>query len=165
VKKSIFYTIVFFTGIFLQFTVAQYFSIKGIAPNAILLMLIFLALLRGSLAGVIMGFLWGLSWDMYSVDLFGCHAFAYTCIGFAIGKLSRKWDEEKIISQMVLTLLTSVIYWFLIYFCYKIFNPEVYTFKMNYIVVVQPFYNMLIAPAVYWIFVFILGALQFDEEQ
>ena len=164
-KKSIFYAIVFVTGLFLQFTAAQYVSIRGVAPNAVLLMLIFLALLRGAEAGMMMGFLWGLSWDMYSVDLFGCHAFAFTCIGFVIGMLSRKWDEEKIISQMVLTLLTTIIYWFLIYFCYKIFNPEVFTFKLNYIVVLQPFYNMLLAPVVFWIFVFILGILKFDEEQ
>lgn len=163
-KKASFYTTIFVLGLFLQFTIAQYMSIRGAAPNVALIMLLIVALLRGAMAGQMLGFFWGLTWDVYSIDLFGCHAFVFTAIGFLAGKLSRKWDESKPSSQIVLVFIASILYWLLIFFCYRIFNPEVYTLKLNYIIVIQPFYNALIAPVVFKIFIVTLDLLGLDYE-
>jgi rod shape-determining protein MreD len=109
-------------------------------------MLIFVGLIHGSLAGELLGFLWGVSWDALSVDLFGSHAFIFTCIGFAAGKLNRKWNESKIVTQMALTGVASLAYFGGMALVYQVFGASENQFRLNYMTVLQILYNMIIAP-------------------
>lgn len=99
--------------------------------------------------GQLLGFSWGLSWDVLSVDLFGSYTFIFTCIGYFIGKLSKKWNESKAVTQMLLVLISSIMFWVLLNLLYTIFAPEEFAFKINYIVIWQPVLNMLIAPIIF----------------
>jgi rod shape-determining protein MreD len=148
-RRFLFYSLTFIVGIVLQFSWARYFAPYGLAPNVILVMLIFVGLIHGSFAGELLGFAWGLSWDAMSVDLFGCHAFLFTCIGFAAGKLSRKWNESKIVTQMALTGVASLLYIAGIALVYQVFGSPGNHFQLNYITLLQIFYNMLIAPILF----------------
>jgi rod shape-determining protein MreD len=148
-RRPVFYFIVFWIGIVVQFGAMQHFAPYGIAPNFILVLLIFLGLMRGSFAGLIMGFLWGISWDIMSVELFGSHALLFTCLGYLAGFLSHKWNESKIISQIVITGISSVLFWVGMAVVNLVFSTAQFSFKGNYIMVLQPLYNMLIAPAVF----------------
>lgn len=145
-RRFLFYSLTFIIGIVLQFSWAKYFAPYGLAPNVILVMLIFVGLIHGSFAGELLGFAWGLSWDALSVDLFGSHAFLFTCIGYAAGKLSRKWNESKIITQMVLTGVASFLFIVGMALVYQVFGPSGNQFRLNYVTVLQVLYNMLIAP-------------------
>lgn len=96
-----------------------------------------------------MGFSWGLAWDVLAVDLFGSHAFLFTCFGYLSGKLSRKWNESKVINQMALTLIATLLFWLGMYLLYQVFSPGEYKFTLNYIILLQPIYNMLVAPLIF----------------
>jgi rod shape-determining protein MreD len=153
-KKIFFHVILFITGLVLQFSFNQYFAVFGIAPNFILILVVFMSLTRGSLAGQTFGFFWGLSWDVYSVKLFGCHAFVFTCIGYFLGLLSKKWDENKLSTQMFLTFMASIIYWTAMVLLYQFFGEG--KMQLNYILIIQPVVNTLLAPLIFQVCILVV---------
>ncbi|MBN1824153.1 MAG: rod shape-determining protein MreD [Endomicrobiales bacterium] len=143
------YFSVFICGIVLQFGIVRYFSLYGVAPDVLLVSLIFISLVKGPLTGQLMGFFWGLAWDVIGIDLFGSHAFLYTTIGYFTGLLSHKWNESKLSSQMILTFTVSLFFLAGRHFLYKIFAPSEFGLHLNYILILQPVYNTVIAPLVF----------------
>jgi rod shape-determining protein MreD len=137
----------------------------GISPNFILVLLIFIGLTRGSFAGQLMGFAWGITWDILAIDLFGSHAFLFTCIGYLSGFLSHKWNESKVSSQVILGGVTSVFLWIGMDVLYQIFSPGEFSFKVNYIVLLQPVYNMIITPLVFKIIGTMVDYVDIDHEE
>lgn len=144
------YAVIYAVGLLVQFSWMQYFSFEGVAPSVLLVMLIGMGLMRGPLAGEVMGFAWGLSWDALSVGLFGSHAFMFTIIGYLTGLLSHKWNENKVFTQMLLTGVASALFLCGMLALHGIFATG-QAFGLNFSVMVQPFYNMLIAPPVFWV--------------
>ena len=132
--------------IVIQFSWAKYFAIQGLAPNIPLIALIYISLKQGSLRGQLFGFACGIAWDVLSGDLFGSHAFLFTCIGFLIGKLSHKMNESKVITQMTLAGISSIVFSGGMFCLYQVFSPQEYMFSWNYIVWMQPILNIIVAP-------------------
>ncbi|MDI6640743.1 MAG: rod shape-determining protein MreD [Elusimicrobiota bacterium] len=87
----------------LQLFILSYLPIFGLAPELVLLTLLFLSLKYGSLFGEIYGFIAGLLLDCFTIHVFGLRAFIFTIIGYFVGKFSHKLDEEKIQVQVLLT--------------------------------------------------------------
>ncbi len=148
-RMAVFYFVSFWTAIVVQFSWSRYAGIHGIAPNVILVALMFIGLSRGPMAGQIMGFLWGLAWDSMNVELFGSHTLVLTCMGFLSGRFSRMWDESKVVPQIALAGITSVLYQLSLLLVYKLFAPSQDLATVNYVVLLQPFFNMAIAPFVF----------------
>ncbi|OGS17218.1 MAG: rod shape-determining protein MreD [Elusimicrobia bacterium RIFOXYA2_FULL_50_26] len=145
----IYYGIIFLVGIILQFGWSQFLSFAGLVPNVIIILLMFVGLTCGPVPAQVLGFLWGLSWDALSLDLFGTHALLFTILGYLSGQLSHKWNEGKVINQMALTLFANSFFWVGTFVIYQVFAPGEFKFKVNYIMVVQPFYTMLVAPVLF----------------
>ena len=146
---AVFYFISFWAALVVQFGWSRYADIHGVAPNVILIALMFIGLSRGPVAGEVMGFMWGLAWDSMTVELFGSHTLVLTCIGYLAGRLSRMWDESKIVTQLALAGIVSIIYQATLMLVYQIFAPSQHLASVNYIVLTQPFFNMAIAPLVF----------------
>jgi rod shape-determining protein MreD len=149
-NKYILFPLVFLIGVAFQFGVSQFLSIYGLAPNLIIVAIVFIGLSFGSLRALVFGFFWGLAWDSISVDLFGSHALLYTAIGFLSGFMNKKWDESRPENQMLLTFGASLIYSAGMIFLYQLFAPGEHSFSFNHIIILQPFYNMIVAPAVFF---------------
>ena len=149
-KKFLVYFFVYILGLTVQFSLAKYFSPYGVSPNFLLVSLIFIGLMRGPLEGELIGFAWGLSWDAMAIEMFGSHALLFTCLGYFSGLLSRKWDESKVSAQMLLAGIASLFFMFGMKLVYTVFGANEYTYRFNYITYLHPFYNALIAPAVFW---------------
>jgi len=149
-KKVIVYFIIYILGLMVQFGWAKYFSPYGISPNFLLVCLIFVGLMRGSFEGEILGFAWGISWDALSTEMFGSHAFLFMCLGYFSGLLYRKWNESKIFAQMLLAGAASVLFIIGMKGIYAIFGANEYIFSLNYITNLQPVYNIMLAPIVFW---------------
>ncbi len=162
-NKIVFYLILYFLGLVLQFGWSQYLSFWGLAPNIILIFVIFSALTDGPLAGQWMGFLWGISWDAMSVSMFGGRAFALTVIGYLAGMLSRQLDETKPSSQGVIVLAASVLYTLLLWAAFQVFSPDQIPFKPNYITILQPFYNVMLAPVIFAAGCLLLSGMRREE--
>ena len=148
-NRIVFYSILFVLGLVLQFGWSQYFSLWGLAPNLILIFVVFSAHNDGPFVGQWMGFLWGLSWDSMSVSMFGSRAFTLMVIGYLAGKLSGQLDETKATSQGLIALVASVFYTLLLWAVFQVFSPDQVSMRPNYITILQPFYNVLLAPVVF----------------
>ena len=150
-RKYAFYFIILFIIPAIQFSLSRYFTISGLAPNLILITIVFMGLMRGPIMGEVIGFSMGLFWDSLSVGLFGSHAFIFTTVGYLCGKLNKKWDEENISTQAFLVFASSVFYWGCLYVLYYTFGTGIYQFEINKIVIIQPFYNVLVTPLIFFI--------------
>jgi len=100
-----------------------------------------------------------------SVDLFGSHAFLFTCLGYLAGQLNRKWDESKVFNQMLITLGASVFFWMGMYVLYQLFGSSEYRFGINYIMFLQPFYTMLISPVMFFIGGWLMDVFRMNVEE
>jgi rod shape-determining protein MreD len=149
-KKFILYSILFIAGLLMQFGWVKYISPQGYSPNFLLVSLIFIALIRGPLEGQLLGFAWGLSWDAMSTEMFGCHAFLFTCLGYLTGILSRQWDESKVSAQMFLVFAISIFFLLGMKILYAIFGGGVFVYSFNYLTGIQLLLNVIIAPVIFW---------------
>ncbi|MDR2192179.1 MAG: rod shape-determining protein MreD [Endomicrobium sp.] len=148
-KKVIYY--LFFYAVFclLQFFFGRYLNIGGVFPNFILIAVVYLGLSRGKMGAQTMGFLYGLTWDSFSTDVFGVRAIMFTLIGYFSGALSKNFDKDQIFAQITLVVAANIIYWLgfsLLYFVipdgagsYKPFVVSVYgSLKIFFTVLITP---------------------------
>lgn len=143
------YFLTYLIGIILQFAFSKYFAFFGVFPNILLLGLLFIGLRRGSTSGEVMGFFWGISWDVLSVDIFASHALLFTIIGYISGKLSRKLDESKIATQMIIAGFASIVFWIGMDLIRMIFGENSTGIRLDYITLLQVPYNMILSPVIF----------------
>ncbi|BAG13596.1 rod shape-determining protein MreD [Candidatus Endomicrobiellum trichonymphae] len=120
-KKLIFYFFLYFIFCMLQFFFGRYINIYGIFPNFILIFVVYLGLSKGIINTQLMGFLFGLTWDVFSTDIFGIRTVMFTVIGYLAGRFCKDFDREKIFTQIVIMFFAGAIYWLgfgLIYFIF-----------------------------------------------
>lgn len=73
--------------VLLQTTVLGIVAVGGVTPDLQLILLVFLALRRGSMSGQLAGFAGGLLEDLVSLAPLGFHALVRTLVGFTSGLL------------------------------------------------------------------------------
>ncbi len=118
-KKVIYYLFFYVFFCLLQFFFGKFLNIDGIFPNFILIAIVYLGLSRGQLSAELMGFLFGITWDAFSTDVFGVRVIMFTVIGYFAGMLSKNFDKDQIFTQIVLVFASNILYWFgfsLLYF-------------------------------------------------
>lgn len=77
----------------IQFTIIPFISFNQIAPDLVLILLVFYTLRLGQLQGVILGALYGLLFDLISGGILGSAMFSKTLAGFITGYF---YNENKI---------------------------------------------------------------------
>ncbi len=111
----IIYIVLFVIAIVLQLTVAPLFAIEGIAPDLVLLVVVFVAMKRGKVWGIAAGFVAGLAYDFFGTAFLGVSSLANSVAAFLAGLLGGPQFEEKP-AEMIGLLATSVFIHHLIYF-------------------------------------------------
>lgn len=148
-KKFICCFFIYIIFCLLQFFFSQYFRIFGVYPNFILIAVVSIGLLRGSFSAQIAGFLFGLTWDVFSTDIFAVRALLFTIIGYCCGKLRKNLDGSSVSAQCFIILIAGIIYNFGLYFINSILLQDIsmcnvfngvfkYTFKILANLVVTP---------------------------
>ena len=152
--KEFFYWILTILFIFMfQIIFSDKIALFGAFPNLLLLGTIFFAVQAGPIEGEITGFLCGLLSDASSIFLFGSQTFMLTLIGYITGRLQRKINEEKLITQVVVVFLMSLLY-VLGLLCFEMFfEGSIQRFKVT-TSVVQPLYSTLISPIFFYILIY-----------
>lgn len=138
----IFLIIIF--GLILQILFYTYLHIFNAGPQILLITLIYFALLYGTVFGETYGFICGLFVDIFSVSLFGTHAFVFTLLGYIYGKLSHKLDESQVIVQL-LSILAASYFYILIMFLINIITGTKKEITITMVTLV-PLYNIIISP-------------------
>jgi rod shape-determining protein MreD len=149
-RKFLFYSVTFAAGIALQIVGPKVFSPFGINPHYLLIMTLFFSLVRGPLVGETLGFLWGLSADSISVELFGAQAFLLAIVGFIGGRMNKTLDESKPWAQIVFVFIMSLIFILGLYGLYQMFAERERHISI-FIVLIHPFMNAVLAPAIFWV--------------
>ena len=126
-KRIIYYLLLYVFFSMIQFIFSKYLNFFGIFPNFILIVIVYLGVSKKIIDAQLMGFLFGLTWDVFSTDIFGIRALMFTVIGYLVSKFFGDFDTNRIPVQFVVVFFANVVYWFgfsLIRFI--IFGNEVY---------------------------------------
>ncbi|AGB41892.1 rod shape-determining protein MreD [Halobacteroides halobius DSM 5150] len=81
----------------------------GVAPDLLLILLVFLAVNYGKTAGGIAGFIMGLLQDLFSGGLFGINAICKALVGYLFGFLKGNIYQDKLLVPPFLSFLATVI--------------------------------------------------------
>jgi rod shape-determining protein MreD len=93
----------------LQSTVFRYIAIRGVRPDLALIVLVFLALRRGSMTAQVAGFAAGIVEDLVSVSPVGFHMILRTVIGYLYGLLSGNVFVDPLLMPIVLTIVATIL--------------------------------------------------------
>jgi rod shape-determining protein MreD len=95
-------------GIVLQSTVLHWVAIKGVIPDLGLIVIVFVAIRRGSMTAQLSGFVCGLVEDSLSLSPLGFHAFLRTVIGFLYGLTAGNIFVDPILMPVLLITIATV---------------------------------------------------------
>ena len=147
------------TALLIQLTLANSFTIQGLKPDLILIVVIIFSLLQGAEEGCISGFASGLLQDIFSSGLLGVNALVKTIIGFTCGILRNKIFPEHILFLIpIITFAASIGQSILIFFVLRAFGIEYgLAWSLKQIALPEALFNCLLSPFVFLIVVKILG--------
>ncbi len=98
----------FFIGLLLETTVFSRLSIYGAKPDFILILIVLIAVKKGSMTGQIFGFIGGLMQDCLSYGVLGVQAMVKAITGFGSGFLQNKLEENNLLLIMILVFIVTI---------------------------------------------------------
>lgn len=108
----------------LQTSIFHHFSIKGVVPNLMLIIVCAYGFLRGETDGIIAGFFCGLLMDVFYADFLGFHSLEYMYIGFFNGMLNRFYIEEDVKLPIICIGISDIAVSFITYFLRFVLNGK-----------------------------------------
>jgi rod shape-determining protein MreD len=96
-------------AVLLQSTVLHWVALGGVKPDLALIILVFVAVRRGSMTAQLGGFASGLVEDLLSLSPLGFHAFFRATIGFLYGLSAGNIFLDPIMMPVVLTVLGTLL--------------------------------------------------------
>jgi rod shape-determining protein MreD len=152
-KKFITYFLLYIIFCTLQFFFGKYINICGIFPNLILILIVYLGLTKGFVSAELAGFLFGLTWDIFSTDIFGIRAVVFTIVGYLTGMMNKHFDKDSPLAKIVIVLSANLVYWFGFSFVYWVL-PAGESSSSSFITAQAAFkilVTVLIAPIIFFI--------------
>jgi rod shape-determining protein MreD len=95
-------------AVLLQSTVLRWVAIKGVRPDLALIVMVFVAVRRGSMSAQIAGFICGLVEDLLSLAPLGFHALVRTTLGYLYGLTEGSIFMDPILIPVLLTLIATI---------------------------------------------------------
>ena len=140
-------------GFTIESTIFPYIAVWGIKPNLAIVMVISIAMLKGSTAGALSGFFIGMIRDVFFGKFLGLHALLSMYMGFAAGHVNTRLVKENFLVLVFLSFFATTVYESTYYFLYSIsrYQPDIVYF-LKRIILPESIYNAVIAVFVYLIF-------------
>ena len=140
--------IVFFCAMVIQTSVLHFFTIGGVKPDLILIIVVYLGLMKGSDVGCVSGFLFGLVEDAYSGMYFGTNALAKTVLGFLCGMTGKRLYTQSLFAHMLCVVIGTGIHAMIIL--------SVHGFGAHWqkLLLYEILYNMICCPWIVFLFRF-----------
>ena len=95
-------------AVVLQSTLLHWVAIRGVIPDLGLIILVFVAIRRGSMTAQLSGFTAGIVEDFLSLSPLGFHAFIRTVIGFLYGLTVGSIFVDPILMPLILTIVATL---------------------------------------------------------
>lgn len=124
--------LLFFPLLIIQTTIVPLIAINGVIPDLIIILLAFYTLKMGQLHGTILGFIYGLLFDLITGGLLGSSMLSKTMTGFVIGYFYNENKKDIYLKSFIfplIVLLASTIDSFILSFFSTIdLNTSITTF-------------------------------------
>lgn len=150
--KFIISVIIYLVLVIVQFVLPQYVSIVWwVYPNFILMYTVYTALNEGSMDGQMTGFIYGLTWDILSTDIFGIRTLTFTVSGYLIGMFNRKLNKNQPLTQIIAMGICLIISQSGLSLAYIIVPNNTVTapFELGYFVWLSVLCNLVFTPFVF----------------
>jgi rod shape-determining protein MreD len=95
-------------AVVLQSTLLHWVAIRGVIPDLGLIILVFVAIRRGSMTAQLSGFATGMIEDLLSLSPLGFHAFVRTVVGFLYGLTVGSIFVDPILMPVLLTIVATL---------------------------------------------------------
>lgn len=163
--RFIIYIILIFFSFLLQTTLFNNILILDIKPNLILILIVSFAFMRGELDGALIGFFCGFLMDMFFSTILGVNALIGLIVGYFAGKLCHSFYKNSILTPLVLTIFSTIIYNLLFYIINILLKgyPNIFYF-IKTIIFPETIYTVIISIPIYRVFYFINSHLESFEK-
>ena len=92
--KTFYLILVILFFLFMQLVLTDWLSVGTVAPDFLILIVVFFSLYRGAMHGSIFGFVVGFLQDLANPGFLGLNALAKSVLGYAVGKIGTKTFPE-----------------------------------------------------------------------
>ena len=147
--------------IVVQFVIPKYmpFNIWMVYPNFILMFIVYTALNKGIMKGQTIGFIYGLTWDILSTDIFGIRALSFTIAGYLAGSFNKKLNKNQPLTQIIVMAIGLIVTQLILNITYVVMPASekifVQNFELSYMVIFNILVNLILTPLIFKIFLFI----------
>jgi len=166
---NIFVTAIFLIfGFVLQSTLLSQFSIGGIAPNILVIMVATVGFIHGRKFGMITGFAAGLIMDIYFGQVVGLYALIFMYIGYANGMFKKILFSGEFKLPFGLIIASDIVYGHACYICMFLVKGDFhYFYYLKSIILPEVVYTSVVACIVFPFMKMIFGKIErhFTEVQ
>ncbi len=146
-KTTSFYILTLWGLLWAQLAQTHWMGGSGLAIHMALIATLYFGLVRGALAGVLMGALWGLFLDAAVMGPLGLQAILLAAIGYMAGMGRRQLDETKIWTQCILTGAMTLFFLLFYLLLSRVFMSD--HRPWTWMLLLQPVVNAAAAPFVF----------------
>ena len=150
-RKVILWTIAaaFLLGVF-ETAILSHIQLLPALPDLILILVVYIALYNGTVAGITAGFFSGLIFDFLSLAPMGLHSFTFTVLGFLYGMLYGKYNVRRFFFPLILGLSATFLKAGILFVLHVLFGQSIQVYNL----LAAPFWievaeNALCAPALF----------------
>ncbi len=97
--------LLFFPVLIIQTTFVPLISINGVAPDLIIILLVFYSMRSGQIYGTVLGFIYGFLFDLITGSLLGSTMISKTLAGFIAGYFSNENKREIYFKSYIFVLI------------------------------------------------------------
>ncbi|MCQ4725520.1 rod shape-determining protein MreD [Anaerotignum faecicola] len=152
-------------NIVFQSTILQNFSINGIIPNTAIIIVVSMALLRGSTEGAACGIAAGFLQDAFFGSSIGYYALLGMLLGFFAGKFNKGFYRENYVLPVIVGIVSTVAYESCIFLTSVLFSGNVmYFYFLLNVILPETVYNAVTTIIIYRILFSINGYLEEKEK-
>ena len=119
-RNVIFYLVWLIVLVIFQPTLMQGIRILGVSPDMFLVFVVCAGLLRGRGDGAVIGFIFGLVFDLLVGEFIGISAILYMYIGLSAGIIKERFVSDRLFVAVLVIASSALVYGIIYYIVYYI---------------------------------------------
>ena len=109
--------------------------------------------------GQTIGFLYGLTWDVLSTDIFGVRTLSFTIAGYLAGSFNKKLNKNQPLTQIIVMAIGLIVTHLILNITYVIMPASetvyVQNFELSFLIIVNILINLILTPIIFKVFLLI----------
>ena len=155
-RRIITISILIIISFLLQSTLLSVLTLKGMAPNLMLILTMSFGIMRGRREGMLTGFFCGLLYDVYFANLLGPYMLLFLIIGYTNGFFHKEFLMEDIMLPVFIIMVDDFVFCFIQYvFLFLLRNKTNIGFYIVHIFLPQILFTVIATVIVYRLYVVI----------